>query len=313
MSPIKWGLQSSPQNVSYGELPGLWRRADALGYDSAWLFDHFVPIFSDPSGPCFEGWTMLTALAAQTQRLHVGCLVTAMGYRNPGVLAKMGATLDVISGGRLELGIGAGWFEAEVRAYGITFPDAKARLQQLDEGIQVIQKLWTQTLSDFQGMHFNLQQARCEPKPVQRPHPRIWIGGQGEKVTLRIVAQRADGWDMDMVPVEEYKRKLEALAGHCGAVGRNPNSVQKMIHFPGIIGYHEHHIQQRAESMARSWNTDLEGLRQRVLVGTPEQAAAQLRPFRALGVEHFVLSVSPPYDLSMIELFVEEVAALVVA
>lgn len=313
MSPIKWGLQSSPQNVSYGELPGLWRRADALGYDSAWLFDHFVPIFSDPSGPCFEGWTMLTALAAQTQRLHVGCLVTAMGYRNPGVLAKMGATLDVISGGRLELGIGAGWFEAEARAYGITFPDAKARLQQLDEGIQVIQKLWTQTLSDFQGMHFNLQQARCEPKPVQRPHPRIWIGGQGEKVTLRIVAQRADGWDMDMVPVEEYKRKLEALAGHCGAVGRNPNSVQKMIHFPGIIGYHEHHIQQRAESMARSWNTDLEGLRQRVLVGTPEQAAAQLRPFRALGVEHFVLSVSPPYDLSMIELFVEEVAALVVA
>lgn len=313
MSPIKWGLQSSPQNVSYGELLGLWRRADALGYDSAWLFDHFMPIFSDPAGPCFEGWTMLTALAAQTQRLHIGCLVTAMGYRNPGVLAKMGATLDVISAGRLELGIGAGWFEAEARAYGIAFPDAKNRLQQLDEGIQVIQKLWTQPLSDFDGRHFSLQQARCEPKPVQRPHPRIWIGGQGEKVTLRIVAQRADGWDMDMVPVEDYKRKLEALAGHCAAVGRDPNSVRKMIHFPGIIGYPEHHIQQRAESMARSWNTDLEGLRQRVLVGTPEQAAAQLRPFRALGVEHFVLSVSPPYDLSMVELFVEEVATLVVS
>src|SRR5512135_664965 len=149
MSKLKWGLQSSPQHVSYGEILQLWQRADALGYDSAWLFDHFMPISGERTGPCFEGWTMLTALAAQTRQLHIGTLVTSVIYRNPGVLAKMGATLDVVSGGRLEMGLGAGWFEGETRAYGMPFPSTGERLAQLDEAIQVIRALWTQDTSDF--------------------------------------------------------------------------------------------------------------------------------------------------------------------
>lgn len=305
---MKWGLQTSPQNVSYGELLQVWQRADALGYDSAWLFDHFMPIFSDPTGPCFEGWTLLTALAVQTRRIHVGLLVTSMVYRNPGLLANIGATLDIVTGGRLEMGLGAGWFEQEARAYGMEFLPASERLKQLDEGVQVIKSLWENPVSNFQGRYYQLNEARCEPKPVQLPHPPIWIGGQGEKVTLRIVAQQADGWDMDMFPLDEYRRKLDILAEHCHKAGRAPKSVRKMIHFPGIISDDEKSMQIRAEAMARSWNTDLDGLRQRALIGTPEQAAEHLSKFVELGVEHFVLSVAPPYDMRMVELFIEDVA-----
>jgi F420-dependent oxidoreductase-like protein len=308
MSKLKWGLQSSPQHVSYGELLQLWQRADALGYDSAWLFDHFMPISGETCGPCFEGWTLLTALAAQTRRLHAGCLVTSAIYRNPAVLAKMGATLDVVTGGRLELGIGAGWFEAETRAYGMPFPSVGERLARLDEAIQVIRALWTQETSDFTGRHYTLAGARCEPKPVQKPTPAIWVGGQGEKVTLRIVAERADGWDMDMLPLDVYDHKLEVLAGHCERAGRDPASVRKMIHFAGAIARDERLAQQRAEALAKQWNTDLAGLRGRVLLGTPQQAAGQLMGYVERGVEHFVLSLAAPYDLTMVELYIDEVA-----
>lgn len=311
MSRLKWGLQSSPQHVSYGELLQLWQRADVLGYDSAWLFDHFLPITGERTGPCFEGWTLLTALAAQTHRLHVGCLVTSVIYRHPAVLANMGATLDVVTGGRLELGIGAGWFEAETVAYGMPFPRTGERLAQLEEALQVIRMLWTQDYSDFRGRHFTLTQARCEPKPVQKPHPTIWVGGQGEKVTLRIVAEQADGWDMDMLPLGVYAHKLDILAQHCERVGRDPTTVRKMIHFAGVIAENERTAQQRAEALAQQWNTSVSELRGRVLMGTPEQAAEQLMAYSERGVEHFVLSLAAPYDMKMVELYINEVAPMV--
>lgn len=308
MKTNKWGIQSSPHQVSYGELLQLWQRADALGYDSAWLFDHFVPISGDPAGPCFEGWTMLTALTMQTQRLHAGLLVTCAIYRHPALLAKMGATLDVASGGRLELGIGAGWFEGETRAFGMPFPPTGQRLAMLDEAIQVVRKLWTEPTSDFAGKHFSLNQARCEPKPVQQPTPTIWVGGQGERVTLRIVAQRADGWDTDMLPLDLYRHKLEVLGEHCQRAGRDPASVRKMIHFSAIIAEDEGSVKQRAAALAQRWNTDPANLEGRVLMGTPQQAAERLIPYVELGVEHFVLSLQAPYDMRMVELFINEVA-----
>lgn len=310
MTQLKFGLQTSPHHVAYGELLQLWQRADALGYDSAWLFDHFMPISGSQSGPCFEGWTLLAALAAQTQRLHVGTLVTSVLYRNPAVLAKMGATLDVISGGRLEMGLGAGWFEGEARAYGLPFPAAGERLAQLDEALQVIRALWTAETSTFVGKYFTLTEARCEPKPLQTPTPTIWVGGQGEKVTLRIVAARADGWDMDMLPLPVYDQKLAALADHCHKLDRDPASVRKMIHFSGAIAADEATARQQAEAQAQRWHTNLADIGGRVLLGTPQQAAAQLRPYIERGVEQFVLSVNTPYDIRMIELYINEVAPL---
>ncbi len=311
MSRLFWGLQSSPQHVSYEELLHLWQRIDALGYDSAWLFDHFLPITGDRNGPCLEGWTLLSALSAQTRRIHVGCLVTGVIYRNPAVLARMGATLDVVTGGRLELGIGAGWFEAEARAYGLPFPATGERLAQLNEAVQIIRGLWTQEHTDFAGRHFTLTQARCEPKPVQKPTPAIWVGGQGERVTLRIVAEHADGWDMDMAPLATYDHKLQVLSEHCSRAGRDPATVRKMIHFSGAIAADERQARQRAEALAREWNTSVDELRGRVLLGTPRQAADQLQAYVERGVEHFVLSVAAPYDLTMIERFIHEVAPLV--
>jgi F420-dependent oxidoreductase-like protein len=309
---IQWGIQSSPHQVTYGELLHLWQRADVLGYDSAWLFDHFMPISGDPAGPCFEGWTLLAALAAQTQRLHAGCLVTSVIYRHPALLAKMGATLDVVTGGRLELGIGAGWFEGETRAYGMPFPSTGERLARLDEAIQVIRTLWTNETSDFTGRYYSLSQARCEPKPVQRPTPRIWVGGQGEKVTLRIAAQRADGWDVDMLPMDLYRHKLDVLAEHCQRAGRNPESIRKMIHFSAVIADDETEVKHRAESLACQWNTTVAGLEGRVLIGTPQQAAERLIAYAELGVGHFVLSLQAPYDMTLVELYINEVAPRVV-
>ena len=308
MRHIQFGIQTSPHHVSYGELAQLWQRADALGYDSGWLFDHFMPISGDSAGPCFEGYTMLTALMMQTRRMHGGLLVTSALYRNPGVLAKMAATLDIVSGGRLEVGLGAGWFEGEAKAFGLPFPPTGARLAMLDETVQVLRSLWTNETTDFVGQHFTLIGARCNPRPLQKPTPTLWVGGQGEKVTLRIVAQRADGWDMDMAPLPDYARKLDILNDHGARFGRDIASIKKMIHFSAIIAETEADVAARAEALALRWKTSVDGLRGRVLIGTPEQAAEVLRPYAALGAEHFVLSLQAPYDTRMVELFINEVA-----
>ena len=311
MSRIRWGVQSDPQHVSYGELLQLWQRIDTLGYDTAWLFDHFQPIFTDPTGPCFEGWTMLTALGVQTKRIHIGLLVTGVIYRHPAVLANIAATADIVTGGRLEMGIGAAWNEAETRAYGMPFPPAGERLKMLDEAIQVLQLLWTNEYSNFAGEHYTLVNALCNPKPIRKPYPPIGGGGQGEKVTLRIVAQHADGWDCDMLPLADYDRKVAALKGHCEKFQRDPNTLRRMLHFPAIIAEKESQLNERAEQLAASWGTDVSGLDGRCLYGTPQQAAEKLMPYVERGVEHFVINIKPPYDMTMVELYIQEVAPLV--
>ncbi len=308
--PLRFGIQSSPQHVTYAELLALWQAADGMGYDTAWLFDHFEPISGDPYGACLEGWTTLTALCMQTRRLHAGALVFSVGYRHPAVLANMGAALDIASGGRLELAMGAGWNEREYRAYGLPFPPTGVRLRQLNEYVQVVRRLWTEPRANFAGEFYTLTDAPCEPKPAQRPSPPIWIGGQGEKVTLRIVAEHADGWDMDLAPLDAYRRKLDILSGHCAAVGRDFNSLRRMLHFSGIIAEDGAEVRARAEQLARDWSTGVDELRGRVLIGTPAQCAAQLAPYAALGVTDFVLSVAAPYDMEMVRLFGQEVKQL---
>lgn len=307
MRQLRWGIQTSPHHVSYGELLQVWQRIDALGYDSAWLFDHFQPISGDSTGRCFEGWTLLAALLAQTERLHGGLLVTSSIYRNAGLLAKMGATVDILSGGRLEMGLGAGWFEGEAQAFGIPFPSTGERLAILDETAQVIRQLWTQETTTYHGKHVHFTDARCNPKPLQQPTPPIWIGGQGEKVTLRIVAQFADGWDMDMAALATYRHKLNVLQDHCSHHRRDIREIRKMIHFPAVIAETDSEAMRRAQALAREWNTTTDELRERVLIGTPAQAAEQLWPYVELGAEQFVMSIQAPYDPRMVELFIQEV------
>jgi F420-dependent oxidoreductase-like protein len=223
---VEYAISTAPQHVAWSELLEVWQAADeAPALHSAWLFDHFYPIFSDPTGPCLEGWTALAALAAATRRIRLGVLVTGNVHRHPAVLANMCATVDVISNGRLEIGLGAGWNAQECDAYGIPLFSVRERLERMEEAAQVLRLLLTQEVSSYEGEHYRLVDARCEPKPVQQPAPPLGIGGSGERRTLRTVARWADHWNYSGGDVAELRHKLEVLRGHCDAVGRDPGEI----------------------------------------------------------------------------------------
>jgi F420-dependent oxidoreductase-like protein len=228
---MRFAFKTAPQNTTWDDMLAVWRAADDIElFESGWLFDHFYPIFSDPTGPCLEGWVTLTALAQATRRLRLGTLVTGIHYRHPAVLAKMAATLDVISGGRLELGIGAGWNEEESGAYGIAVGTLKERSDRFEEACEVIVGLLSNEATSFQGAYYELTDARCNPKPVQRPHPPVCIGGSGEKRTLRTAARFAQHWNFVGGPVEEFAHKREVLFQHCSEVGRDPAEILLSSH-----------------------------------------------------------------------------------
>ena len=229
---MRFALKTAPQNTTWADMLAVWQAADPMDFfESAWTFDHFYPIFSDSRGPCLEGWTVTTALAQATKRLRVGVLVTGMPYRHPAVLANMAAAVDIISSGRLELGIGAGWNKEEANAYGIELPSNLTDLfDAFDEGCEVIVGLLTNETTTFKGRFFQLHEARCEPKPVQRPHPPICIGGTGERRTLRSVARFAQHWNYPGGPVKQFAHKLDVLREHCAQVGRDPSEITVSTH-----------------------------------------------------------------------------------
>lgn len=228
---MRFSFKTSPQNTTWADMLAVWKAADEIEvFESGWTFDHFYPIFSDPTGPCLEGWTTLTALAQATTRLRLGTLVTGIHHRHPAVLANMAATLDVISGGRLELGIGAGWNEEESDAYGIELGSITERLDRFEEACQVLIGLLSQETTDFHGRYYRLTQARNEPKGPQRPHPPICIGGNGERRTLRITAKYAQHWNFPGGSPAEFARKRDVLAAHCAHVGRDPKEILLSAH-----------------------------------------------------------------------------------
>jgi F420-dependent oxidoreductase-like protein len=228
---MRFAFKTSPQNTSWSDMLAVWKAADDIDiFESGWTFDHFYPIFSDSDGPCLEGWTTLTALAQATTRLRLGTLVTGIHYRHPAVLANMAAALDIISDGRLELGIGAGWNEEESGAYGIELGSIKDRFDRFEEACQVLIGLLSEHTTDFDGRYYHLKGARNEPKGPQRPHPPICIGGNGEKRTLRIVARYAQHWNFVGGTPEEFARKRDVLSAHCADVGRDPNEIMLSAH-----------------------------------------------------------------------------------
>jgi F420-dependent oxidoreductase-like protein len=231
---LSFGIKTAPQHTTYEAIRRIWREVDQEQpiFTHAWLFDHFVPLRGDQSGPCLEGWTLLAALAAETERLRVGVMVTGNTYRHPAVLANMGATVDIISSGRMDFGIGAGWNEREHTSYDIPLYSPGERIRRLAEACEVVRLLWTEPVVDFAGQYYHLREARCEPKPVQKPHPPFVIGGSGEKLTLRVVAEYAAIWNFAGGPVEEFTRLSRVLDGHCAAVGRDPADIQRSIQVP---------------------------------------------------------------------------------
>ena len=230
---MRFAFKTSPQDTTWEAMLAVWRAADDIElFESGWTFDHFYPIFSDPTGPCLEGWVTLVALAQATTRLRLGTLVTGVHYRHPAVLANMAATLDIVSGGRLELGIGAGWNEEESGAYGIALGTPKERSDRFEEACEVIVGLLSQETTSFTGSYYRLTEARCSPKPVQSPHPPLCIGGSGEKRTLRTAARFAQHWNFVGGTVEQFSAKRDVLHQHCADIGRDPAEILLSSHVP---------------------------------------------------------------------------------
>ena len=233
----RFGIATAPQQVSYQDVLRVWREADTIPQiEHAWLFDHLMPIGGDPAGPIFEGWTLLPALAAQTQRLRLGLLVTSNRFRPPAMLAKIAATVNIVSGGRLDFGIGAGsrpslpMARREYDAYGLPFYDAAHAVGSLAEACTVIRRLWTETEPfDFQGTYIQLTGAFCNPKPIQRPTPPILIGGRSAPL-LRIAAEHADLWNIPGGDIDDVISRSALLDRYCAEIGRDPASVTRSIH-----------------------------------------------------------------------------------
>ncbi len=236
MRPLRFGIKTAPQHTTYDDMWAVWEEAEQIPViEHAWLFDHFAPIHSDVNGPCLEGWTTLAAFAARTSRLRVGLMVTGNTYRHPAVLTKIATTLDIISNGRLDFGIGAGWNEYEHTSMNIPLYQPGERIRRLDEACQIYKLLCTQHTTDFAGRYYQLQEARCEPKPVQGPYPPITIGGGGEQLTLKVVARHADIWNAAGGTPEVFRHKVEVLRGHCAAVGRNPDDIELSVQI--VVNY----------------------------------------------------------------------------
>jgi alkanesulfonate monooxygenase SsuD/methylene tetrahydromethanopterin reductase-like flavin-dependent oxidoreductase (luciferase family) len=237
--PPSFGIATAPQQVSYDDLLPVWQEADTIPQiEHAWLFDHLLPIGGDPNGPILEGWTLLSAFAAQTRRLRLGLLVTSNRFRPPAMLAKIAATVDIVSGGRLDFGIGAGsrtdipWARREYDAYGLPYHDARYAVGSLAEACTVIRRLWAEDEPfDFHGSYLDLTGAFCNPKPVQRPGPPVVIGGRSAPV-LRVAAEHADLWNIPGGDIDDAVRRSALLDRYCAEIGRDPASVTRSIYLP---------------------------------------------------------------------------------
>ena len=228
MHPLRFGLKLS-QNATIDTLTTIWGIADDSGFDHCWNMDHFASLGGDDTLDIFEAWTLLAGMAARTTRTRVGCSVTGNTYRHPAVLAKAAVTVDHLSGGRLEFGIGAGWAENEHTMLGLPFGTARDRADWLEEALPIIRSLWTQPRTTFTGKHYLLAEAVAEPKPVQTPHPPIWIGGVGRRRTLRMAAEHAAVWNAPGGSPAEVAELSAVLDGHCADVGRDPAEIRRSV------------------------------------------------------------------------------------
>jgi F420-dependent oxidoreductase-like protein len=305
MTTVRFGIQTGQQFASWDEIVRVWQRAEQLGYDTAWTYDHFVAVMMDPFDPCLEAWSCLAALAVHTRRIRIGALVTGNTYRHPAILAKIATTVDVISNGRLELGIGSGWYQPEHEMFGLRFGTARERCERLDEALTVLRALWTERQASFSGGHYQLRAAIAEPKPVQKPHPPITIAGAGEKRLLPVVARHADCWSSFGSP-EVFRRKIEILRGHCEEAGRDCDGIEKGVLVPAAITDDLAGVAPLIQGYAAYQGLSEEEARRWMLLGTSDEVCRQVDAFLAAGVRHFVLTLSP-YNFEVFERFAAEV------
>ncbi|MCI0849491.1 MAG: TIGR03560 family F420-dependent LLM class oxidoreductase [Chloroflexi bacterium] len=306
---IRFGIQTGLDNLTWDHVRDFWQFLDReTAFDNIWTFDHFVPPMpgQDQAGDCLEGWTALAAAAQATERLRLGCLVTGVTYRHPSVLAKMAVTVDHISNGRLEFGIGAAWHEAEHTAYGIPFPGVKERCDRLEEAVQLIRLLFqADEPVDFQGKYYQLKQAPFSPAPVQRPHPPIFIGGGGEKRTLRTAALYGDAINV-MGSLDSVKQKIAVLERHCADVGRDPNEITKSVFGPLILMDDESRAEQARNAMAGLAGTNA---KDQLAIGNADHIRGVLERFADAGVTYFILLSRAPYKHELYKRISDEIVS----
>jgi F420-dependent oxidoreductase-like protein len=285
------------QNTTTDELRALWRRIEDHGFEWISIWDHFYTADATGGAVCLEAVATHAALALSTSRVRCGSLVYSVGYRHPAVLANAMATLDHLSDGRVTLGLGGGWLQGEYDAYGLPFPPPRVRLRQLEEAVQCVRGLLTQDVTSFEGEHFRLHEARCEPKPVQDRLP-IWVGGGGERVTLAIAARHADGWNVPFIPPEEFGRKVGVLHEHCERTGREPATITKSINVG--LAWQEGDLRAQFGNIA-------DFVRPGVLTGSVQEIVDRIGAYREAGAEWLILAMRAPFDVEGLDRFAAEV------
>jgi F420-dependent oxidoreductase-like protein len=280
------------------------QEAEALGFASIWLFDHFHTVPTPTQEVTFECWTSTAALARDTKRVRIGQMVTCNGYRNPALMAKMASTVDALSHGRLDFGIGAGWYEHEYRAYGYGFPDAPERLRYLREAVQVILAMWTQNEAVFEGKYYHINGAINQPKGVQKPHIPMLIGGGGEQVTLKLVAQYGDACNIGHLDKAGLEHKFAVLKKHCEDIGRDYNTIKRTVLFNCAIAETDEAAMAKAAAFAR--NIPSGRLREQALIGTPDTIRQRLAEIEEAGAQEIILFMPDSKDLASVRLFARE-------
>lgn len=286
-----FGVFINPERPRYSLIRDEVLTTEGLGFDSVWLSDHVFGLVGSPANPFYECWTTMSALATETQRIKLGQLVMCNPFRHPPMVAKMGATLDSISKGRLILGLGTGWAEDEFKAYGYPFEKPSTRVRRVSEAAQIIRKMWTEERASYKGRHYEIDGAYCSPKPVQKPHPPIMIAGSGEQLTLKAVARHAD-WSNFVAwfgSPEAFSGKVDVLNNHCDVVGRDTGEITKSFAVYVLIGEDRAEAEAKEaffnETMAKRWGQGFN--RKAPLRGTPDEIINQIGDYCDAGVDYF--------------------------
>ena len=304
---VSLGVHIGQQNLPIADLRALWRRLDGAGVDWISVWDHFYEApFQDGSQPHYEALTTLGALAADTAHARIGCLVFYVGYRNPALLAKAATTLDHLSGGRFELGLGAGWHIHEASAYGYPFPDIGTRLDMLDEAAAVVRRLFQEPRVTFSGRHFQVDDATCEPKPLQGRLP-LWIGGLGERRTLEVAARRADGWNAAYVSAAEFRRLNRVLDGWCEAEGRDPDTIRRGVNVAFHMALDDAGLERERARIVADWGRQAERILGGSLLCTPNEAAERVHEYAASGAAAVNVALRAPWNQDALDAYVDEV------
>lgn len=302
---LHFGVHMQGQRTDWANYLGAVRAVEALGYGSIWTFDHLLPFSGDVDGPCFETLTTLGALAVATSTVRLGALVNGVVYRHPAVLAKAAAQVDQMTKGRLEFSLGAGWAAKEFRTYGLEFPSLTERYARVEETMQLVKLLWREPRSTFHGQYYHVDDAPCEPKPVQSPHPPITVGGTGLGV-LRVAARHADRLNVIASPTK-CAELITVLAGMRQEMELNCDDIEYSIHTTLALASTREAAESYASRVAASHAVELATLRDTWLIGDPAAVTDRLRKYLDVGISHFIFAVGHPFDLTPLRLFQEMV------